>query len=111
MIYPICQRCDLFSGYLTEGFLVCAMHPTGPIQDPCSDFAEVIEGWEPLGGVYENGELAKDWAGYLTTSERSELLENHPYFTGVCPKYGESFGNSRLIHYDCACGWTDDSIN
>ncbi len=38
-----CHRCDRFSGYLAEGFLVCAIHPCGPDQNPCPDFVEVVE--------------------------------------------------------------------
>ena len=111
MTHPECERCDYFSGCLTESYLVCAVHPTGPAQDACPDFTEVIEAWEALGGTYENGELIKDWAGYLSTVERSEVLESHPYFTGVCPQCSAKHGNSRPVHYDCACGWMDDSIN
>ncbi|WP_299406742.1 hypothetical protein [Acaryochloris sp. IP29b_bin.148] len=107
----LCQQCDRFSGYLGSQYLVCAIHPSGPAQNPCPDFAEVNEDWEPVGARYEDDELNKDWAGYLTSSERIEVLESHPYFTGICPKCGESFGDSRPIHYDCACGWIDDSIN
>ncbi|WP_315876959.1 hypothetical protein [Acaryochloris sp. 'Moss Beach'] len=112
MIHPACQRCDRFSGYLAEGFLVCAIHPSGPDQNPCQDFTKVIEDWQPLGAISENGELVKDWVGYLTSVERIEVLESHPYFTGICPKCGASFGDSRPVHYDCErCGWMDDSIN
>lgn len=108
----LCQKCDCFSGYLAEGFLVCAIHPSGPVQDPCPDFAEMVEDWQPLGAISDNSELVKDWAGYLTTAERTEVLKNHPYFTGICPKCETSFGDSRPIHYDCGeCGWIDDSIN
>lgn len=108
----LCHRCDRFSGYLGSQYLVCAIHPSGPDQHPCPDFAEVVEGWEPLGGTYENGELIIDWPGFLTTAERLEVLESHPYFKGVCPRCGASFGDSRPIHYDCGeCDWMDDSIN
>ena len=37
----LCDRCQRFSGYLGDGFLVCAVHPTGPAEIPCPDFAEV----------------------------------------------------------------------
>lgn len=114
MITPICacHQCDRFSGYLTEGFLVCAIHPSGPVQNPCPDSAEVIEDWEAVGAFYKDNELLKDWAGYLTSSERIEVLESHPIFTGICPECGASFRDCRPIHYDCReCGWMDDSIN
>lgn len=106
-----CHRCGLFSGYFGPQYIVCAIYPTGPTQDPCPDFAEVIEDWQPLGVILHEGELIKDWPGYLSTAERSEVLENHPNFTGVCPQCGAGFGDSSPIHYDCACGWIDDSIN
>lgn len=107
-----CQQCDRFSGYLADGFLVCAIHPCGPEQNPCPDFAEVIEDWQPLGGTYINDEFFKDWPGYLASAERIGVLDSHPYFTGICPKCGASFGDSRPVHYDCGeCGWMDDSIN
>ena len=65
-----------------------------------------------MGAFYKDNELIKDWVGYLTASERIEVLESHPYLTGICPKCGASFGESRPIHYDCReCGWIDDSIN
>lgn len=112
MIPSPCQRCDRFSGFLADSFLVCAIHPSGPGQNPCPDFAKVIEDWQPLGAISDNDELIKDWAGYLNTVERAEVLKNHPYFTGICPKCGASFGDSRPIHYDCGeCDWIDDSIN
>ncbi|NJM67019.1 MAG: hypothetical protein HC851_15785 [Acaryochloris sp. RU_4_1] len=112
MTYPTCDRCQNFSGFLAPGFLVCAIHPFGPNQNPCPDFAEVIEDWQPVGGAYYNGELIRDWPEFLTTVERLEILETHPFFTGKCPRCGASFGDARPIHYDCgACGWRDDSIN
>ncbi|ABW32899.1 hypothetical protein [Acaryochloris marina] len=107
-----CQQCDRFSGYLGSQYLVCAIHPSGPNQTPCPDFTEVIEDWQPLGAFYEGDQLIIDWAGYLTSSERLEVLVSHPYFSGICPKCGARFGDSRPIHYDCReCGWIDDSIN
>lgn len=45
----LCHRCDRFSGYLGSQYLVCAIHPSGPDQHPCLDFAEVIEDWKPVG--------------------------------------------------------------
>ena len=46
-----CQRCQRFSGYLGDEFLVCA-HSShcGPAETPCLDFAQVSEQFEPLGG-------------------------------------------------------------
>jgi predicted RNA-binding Zn-ribbon protein involved in translation (DUF1610 family) len=106
-----CQRWQRFSGYCGSSFLVCAIHPTGPVEIPCPDFAEVSEQYEPLGGAYYAGELVLQPAHYLTTAERLEILETHPFFTGVCPDCGEAIGGEGLVHYDCpSCGWKDESI-
>jgi hypothetical protein len=100
----------LFSGYLGKDYLVCGIHPTGPQENPCPDFAEVVGDWESVGGAYYGGELIQDWPGFLTTQERLAILETHPFFTGVCPECGASFEDERRVHYDCACGWKDDSV-
>jgi hypothetical protein len=106
-----CNRCKNFSGHYGPEFLVCAMHPSGPEQDPCPDFTEVTEQFEPLGGAYYNGELVLQPAHYLTTAERLEILDTHPFFTGVCPECGKVIGGEGLVHYDCdRCGWKDDLI-
>ena len=52
-----CHRCQRFSGYCGAEFLVCGIHPSGPAETPCPDFAEVSEPFEPLGGAYYAGEL------------------------------------------------------
>jgi hypothetical protein len=85
---PECDRCQRFSGYCGPDFLVCAIHPSGPAQSPCLDFAEVAGQWEPLGGAYYNGELLRTPKQSLTTAQRWEILNTHPLFTGVCPKCG-----------------------
>jgi predicted RNA-binding Zn-ribbon protein involved in translation (DUF1610 family) len=113
-----CHRCQRFSGYCGSGFLVCAVHPTGPVETPCPDFAEVTEPFEPLGGAYYCGELVLQPTHYLTTAERLEILETHPFFTEVCPECGEVIASHQesagveLVHYDCtSCGFKDDLIN
>jgi hypothetical protein len=70
-----CARCQRFSGYCGSGFLVCAIHTSGPVETPCPDFAEVSEQYEPLGGAYYAGELVLQPTHYLTTAERLEILE------------------------------------
>ncbi len=48
-----------------------------------------------------------------TAEEQLEILDNHPFFTGVCPECGYQFDRSNppLIHWDCPeCGWIDDSV-
>jgi hypothetical protein len=106
-----CQRCQRFSGYLGAEYLVCAIHPSGPSQSPCPDFAEVLGQWEPLGGSYYAGELVLQPEHYLTTAERWEVFSKHPLFTGVCPKCKKAIGETNRVHYDCdRCGWLDDSV-
>jgi hypothetical protein len=93
-----CNRCKNFSGHYGPAFLVCAMHPSGPAQTPCPDFAEVIGQWEPIGAAYYGGELVIQPEHYLTTAERLEILETHPFFTGACPKCGAVIAGAALVH-------------
>jgi hypothetical protein len=112
-----CDRCQMFSGYCGTKFLVCAVHPSGPSETPCPDFAEVMGQWEPLGSAHYDGRLVPQPEHYLTTAERLEILETHPLFTGVCPDCGgaiashpESAGEG-LFHHDCdRCRWKDESV-
>ena len=107
-----CESCQRFSGYCGTEFLVCGIYPSGPAETPCPDFAEVTEQCEPLGGAYYAGELVLQPTHYLTTAERLEILETHPFFTGVCPECGETIWGEGLVHYDCQnCGFRDDLIN
>jgi hypothetical protein len=41
-----------------------------------------------------------------------EILDNHPFFTGVCPQCRYRFEQDNLpVHFDCPdCGWIDDSV-
>ena len=101
----------MFSGYCGSEYLVCAIHPTGPSETPCPDFAEVTEQWEPLGAAYYNGELILQPESSLSTEERLEILSTHPIFTGACPACGSAIAGEDLVHWDCAvCGWMDDSV-
>lgn len=70
-----CHQCDYFSGFLAEGFIVCAIHPSGPVQDPCPDFVEVVEDWKPLGAIYEGDELIKGFRVDRTLAALSGYLE------------------------------------
>ncbi|NJM78297.1 MAG: hypothetical protein HC852_24100 [Acaryochloridaceae cyanobacterium RU_4_10] len=74
-----CDRCQRFSGYLGDEFLVCAVHPSGPTQTPCPDFAEVVEDCVPVGAAYYNGELILDSPAYLTTAERLACIIHDKY--------------------------------
>ena len=107
-----CHRRQRFSGYCGSQYLVCGIHPTGPTEPPCPDFAEVTELFEPLGGAYYSGERGLQPTHYLMTAERLEILETHPLFTGVCPECVEAIEDEGLLHYDCErCGFKDDLIN
>jgi hypothetical protein len=75
-----CDRCQRFSGYLSAEFLVCAIHPLGPAQSPCPDFAQAVGQWEPLGAAYYDGELVLQPEHYLTTEERWNILNTHLLF-------------------------------
>jgi ribosomal protein L37AE/L43A len=40
-------------------------------------------------------------------SQQWEILETHPFFTGICPNCETAYlQNVKIIHYDCqSCGW------
>jgi predicted RNA-binding Zn-ribbon protein involved in translation (DUF1610 family) len=62
-------------------------------------------------GAYYGGELVLQPEHYLTTAERLEMLNTHPFFTGICPKCGETIAGAALVDYDCeGCGWRDESV-
>lgn len=69
------------------------------------------EQWQPEGASYYNGELILQ-SKQKTREEQLWLLGNHPFFTGICPQCGASFERDyqARVHWDCACGWMDDSI-
>ncbi|HEY9825511.1 MAG TPA: hypothetical protein V6D19_08695 [Stenomitos sp.] len=107
-----CEHCQMFSGYLGQEYLVCGIHPLGPTELPCPDFAEVLGQWEPLGAAYYDGELVLQPEHFLSSSDRLELLDTHPLFTGVCPQCKAAIEDEELVHYDCtSCGWRDDTVH
>jgi hypothetical protein len=106
-----CQRCQMFSGHLGDEYPVCGIHPLGPAEIPCLDFAEITEQCEPLGASYYDGELVLQPEHFLSTEDRLEILNTHPLFTGRCPNCGETFAEAIAVHWDCpACKWKDDSV-
>jgi hypothetical protein len=106
-----CDRCQMFSGYWGSEFLVCAIHPSGPAQDPCPDFAEVVGEWEPLGAGYYDGEIVLQPEHFLTAEERLDILNTNPLFTGVCPQCRGTIVGEGLVYYDCpSCVFKDDSV-
>jgi len=126
-----CDRC-IFCAH--DHHLVCAPHPDGADGDTCLDFETDPklesrrfidflglqqtdlelddELWEPQEASFYNGELILQPRQRWTQEEQLELLDTHPMFTGTCPACGAQFeGDYRvLVHWDCPCGWKDDSI-
>lgn len=82
-----------------------------PFSNPFSLNSEE-EQWEPQGASYYNGELILQPKHQRTRAEQLWLLEHHPMFTGRCPSCGAIFNRDyqARVHWDCACGWLDDSI-
>ncbi len=116
MKIPDCDRCLFYSH---SEYLVCQVHPCGVHGDRCLDFRpapnaeEEEEQWAPEGYTWYGGELIPNKPSRYTKQEQLGILDNHPFFTGVCPACGYKFDrdNPPLVHYDCpACGWMDDSV-
>ena len=109
---PECQICQFNA---RSQYLVCAIHPNGCKDDQCIDFRldssiQVEPSWSPDGYEFYDGELINS-SRNLTQSDRLNLLETHPLFTGHCPKCGYEFEETPLVHWDCpSCQWKDDSV-
>ena len=107
-----CERCQFFA---FSEYLVCAVHPQGPILgEICLDFEPWPEGkvlWAPVGtGFYEiepspeQGRLPR-----RTLLEKLEKIEAHPIFSGRCPECGKTLGYEPRYLWNCDyCGWEDD---
>ena len=116
MKIPECDRCLLYAH--NPHFLICAVHPNGVDTDRCLDFrpdlnAAEEELWSPEGYSFYNGQLIPNKPSRYTPEEQLEILDNHPFFTGVCPECGYEFdrNNPPLVHWDCPrCNWVDDSV-
>jgi hypothetical protein len=111
---PICDRCTL---YAHDPHIICTVNPEGVETDKCLDFrpdpnAEIEKEWSPQGYSWYGDELIRDRPSRYTSDEQLEILDNHPFFTGICPQCGHQFDrNNRPIHFDCpSCGWIDDSV-
>lgn len=124
MKIPDCDRCLLYSH---NPYLVCAVHPDGVDGNSCLDFREdpnaVEELWESEGARYIDDELVIERTYYngeeiiqppqrWTREEQLWLIDNHPLFTGKCPSCGAEFNRdyTSRVHWDCECGWKDDSV-
>ncbi len=91
-----CDRCDFFAH---SPYLVCALHPKGPLEHPCRDF-ESAELWQT--------ELPEDFC-----DQHMEDFLWHPLFTGRCPECHYSFSRMKLppLVWRCpVCGWEDDTF-
>lgn len=69
--------------------------------------------WEPEGVTYYAGELILQPQQRWTPQEQLDLLDTHPLFTGRCPLCEMPFPqnkNSSPVHWDCLCGWMDDTV-
>ena len=118
-----CDRCQLCAH---SPYVVCADHPEGVEEDSCPDFrlatraaanpddplAWYGDSWQPAGASYYGGELILDPVQRLSLEQRLELLDVHPLFTGRCPNCERPVarGMAGQIHWDCDCGWVDDSV-
>ncbi|MGK7899301.1 MAG: hypothetical protein AB4372_38205 [Xenococcus sp. (in: cyanobacteria)] len=115
---PKISDCDRCSFYANNPHLVCAINPSGVDSDRCLDFRldpnfQEEEQWSPKGYSWYDGELIPNRPSRYTAEEQLEILDNHPFFTGICPQCGYEFdkNNLPLIHFDCpSCGWVDDSV-
>ncbi|MDJ0902213.1 MAG: hypothetical protein QNJ55_25765 [Xenococcus sp. MO_188.B8] len=111
---PDCDRCVL---YAHNPYVVCAVHPEGVEGDRCIDFrpdpnAEIQEQWSPQGYSWYGGELIPNRHSRYSQEEQTEILNNHPFFTGVCPQCRHEFDQDNLpVHFDCPnCDFIDDSV-
>ena len=117
MKIPDCDRCLL---YAHNPHIVCSLHPDGVETDNCLDFRldpniREEEKWSPEGYSWYGDELITNRPSGYTSEEQLEILDTHPFFTGVCPNCGHRFdkNNSPAVHWDCPnpeCGWIDDSV-
>jgi hypothetical protein len=117
-----CDRCSL---YAHNPYLICAVHPDGVETDKCLDFRsdpniEEQQQWSPEGYSWYGDELIANRPSRYSQSEQMEILNNHPFFTGVCPQCRHEFNRDNLtVHFDClncpkgyrfAYNFIDDSV-
>ena len=110
----LCDRCSL---YARNPQLVCGVHPFGVDTDSCLDFRpdpniQEEEQWSPSGYSWYGDELIPNKPSRYTSEEQLEILDNHPFFTGVCPECRHKFDKDNPpVHFDCpVCGFIDDSV-
>ncbi|NEZ65156.1 hypothetical protein D0962_20660 [Leptolyngbyaceae cyanobacterium CCMR0082] len=59
-----------------------------------------------------NGEVIPSPVVRHTLEQQLALLNWHPVFTGRCPRCEMPLLQTKppRVHWDCSCGWMDDSI-
>lgn len=112
-----CNRCLFYSHQL---YFVCAIHPSGVDENRCLDFRpnpdipqEDEELWTPEGYSWYGGDLIENRPSRYTSQEQLEILDSHPFFTGICPQCSHKFESSPPPHapWHCPqCDWMDDSM-
>lgn len=114
---PKIPDCDYCSLYARNPHLVCAVHPDGVNTDSCIDFRpdpkiKEEEQWCVEGYSWYGDELIPNQSSKYTSEEQLEILDTHPFFTGLCPDCGYGFSkNKQIVHYDCpVCDFVDDSL-
>ena len=117
---PTGSQCDRCQFYAFSEYIVCALHPSGPVEERhCGDFDPWPDGkifWAPVGaGFYEVGdhpeEVARQSVSLSPRSLREQLerIEAHPIFSGHCPQCGHKLGYAPRYLWNCdRCGWQDD---
>ncbi len=54
------------------------------------------------GYTYYDGQLIPNKPSRYTSEEQLEILDTHPFFTGVCPQCRHKFEQDNLpVHFDC----------
>ena len=102
----LCNRCLFYSH---QPNLVCAVHPFG-VYTTCLDFRpnpaaeEEEELWSPEGYSWRDDDLVPNKRPRYTQEEKLQILDTHPFFTGICPECGQKIDKPG-IKWECpACG-------
>lgn len=112
------SQCDRCQFYAYNDYIVCALHPAGPLEESfCRDFEPWPDGkifWAPVGVGFYEVEESTELSRPLSLSPRSlreqlERIEAHPIFSGHCPQCGHKLGYAPRYLWNCdRCGWKDD---
>jgi hypothetical protein len=116
---PDCDRCLLYTHQI---YFVCAVHPEGVDTEKCPDFRPdpetAIESdrelWSPVGYSWYGDELIPNRLCRYTREEQEKILDNHPFFTGICPDCKHIFITSPAFAspWQCPeCGWRESDFS